>query len=73
MKNYPTIEDKILDDGRISEWLAQQIVETREMDLSGVISDLAKLKVILDKRVDRQIKERKTFTTRVNFNAIDFD
>jgi len=73
MTNYPTIEDRILDDGRISEWLAQQIVETRDLDLSAAIDDVKKLQVILDKRVDRLIKERKTFKTQVNFNAIDFD
>jgi len=54
MMSYPTIEDKILDDGRISQWLANQIVETRENDLSATIADLKKLQVILDKRVDRQ-------------------
>jgi|GEM_PF-3334557 len=73
MTNYRTIEDRILDDGRISEWLAQQIVETRDLDLSAAIDDVKKLQVILDKRVDRLIKERKTFKTLVNFNAIDFD
>ena len=73
MSNYPTIEDKIIDDGRISDWLAKQIVETREQDLSATIEDVKKLQVILDKRVDRQIKERKTFKTQVNLNAIDFE
>jgi hypothetical protein len=72
MMSYPTIEDKILDDGRISQWLANQIVETRECDLSSTIEDLKKLKVILDKRVDRQIKERRTFKTQVNLNVIEF-
>jgi hypothetical protein len=72
MMSYPTIEDRILDDGRISQWLAKQIVETREQDLSKAIEDLQKLKVILDKRVDRRIKERKTFKTQVNLNVIKF-
>ena len=70
--SYPTIEDKILDDGRISDWLAKQIVDTRDMDLSAAMEDLKKLQVILDKRLDRQIKERKTFKTQVDLNVIDF-
>jgi len=70
--SYPTIEDKILDDGRISEWLAGQMVETREMDPKAVLKDINKLKVILDMRTDRLIKERKTFKTKINMNAIDF-
>lgn len=70
--SYPTIEDRILDDGRISDWLAHQIVDTRDLDLSKVVDDVQKLKVILDKRVDRTIKERKTFKTQVDLNAIDF-
>ena len=70
--SYPTIEDKIIDDGRISDWLAQQIVDTRELDVSVVLKDVDKLKVILNKRVDRLIRERKTFKTRINMNAIDF-
>jgi hypothetical protein len=69
--SYPTIEDKIIDDGRISKWLARQIIETRELDLSEVIEDVKKLQAILEKRVDRKIKERKTFKTQINFNAID--
>lgn len=73
MKSYPTIEDKIIDDGRISDWLERQILETRGMDLNQVIEDIKKLQVILDKRVDRKIKERKTFKTQVNFPAINFD
>ena len=71
MMSYPTIEDKILDDGRISQWLANQIVETRQQDLSATVEDLKKLKVILDKRVDRRIRERKTFKTQVNLSVID--
>ena len=70
--SYPTIEDKIIDDGRISDWLARQIVATRELDVSAALEDVDKLKVILNKRVDRLIKERKTFKTRINMNAIDF-
>ena len=70
--NYPTIEDNIIDDGRISDWLAQQIVDTRELDVSKAIEDIDKLKVILNKRVDRLIKERKTFKTKFDMNAIDF-
>ncbi|TQV86349.1 hypothetical protein [Aliikangiella coralliicola] len=70
--SYPTIEDKILDDGRLSQWLCEQIVETREIDLEQAIDDVKKLKVILDKRLDRQIKERKTFKTQVNLRTIDF-
>lgn len=70
--SYPTIEDKIIDDGRISQWLAEQIVKTRDLDLSATIDDVKKLKVLLDKRVDRLIKERKTFKTHLNMNAIDF-
>ncbi|MCW8877441.1 MAG: hypothetical protein OQK04_12110 [Kangiellaceae bacterium] len=70
--NYPTIEDKILDDGRISEWLAKQIQETRDLDLSQAVEDVRKLSVILDKRVDRAIKERKTFKTQVDLKVIDF-
>lgn len=70
--SYPTIEDKIIDDGRISDWLAQQIVDTREIDVSAALEDVDKLKVILNKRVDRLIKERKTFKTQINMNAIDF-
>ena len=73
MRNYPTIEDKIIDDGRISDWLERQILETRGMDLNQVIEDIKKLQVILSKRVDRRIKERKTFRTQVNLTAIDFD
>jgi len=70
--SYPTIEDKILDDGRISDWLAQQIVDTRNLDLSATMEDLKKLQIILDKRLDRQIKERKTFKTQVDLKVIDF-
>lgn len=70
--NYPTIEDKIIDDGRISHWLAEQIVTTRELDVYVALKDVDKLKVILNKRVDRLIKERKTFKTKINMNAIDF-
>lgn len=70
--SYPTIEDNILDDGRISDWLAEQIVATRNLDVSAVLEDVDKLKVILNKRVDRLIKERKTFKTKINMNAIDF-
>ena len=70
--SYPTIEDKIIDDGRISDWLAQQIVATRELDVSVALEEVSRLKVILNKRVDRLIKERKTFKTRINMNAIDF-
>ena len=70
--NYPTIEDNILDDGRISDWLAQQIVATRELDVATALKDVDKLKVILNKRVDRLIQERKTFKTKINMNAIDF-
>jgi len=70
--SYPTIEDNILDDGRISDWLAEQIVATRNLDVSSVLEDVDKLKVILNKRVDRLIKERKTFKTKINMNAIDF-
>lgn len=70
--SYPTIEDKIIDDSRISDWLAQQIVDTRELDVSKAIEDIDKLKVILNKRVDRLIKERKTFKTKFDMNAIDF-
>lgn len=72
MRNYPTIEDSIIDDGRISDWLERQILETRGMDLNQVIEDIKKLQVILNKRVDRRVKERKTFKTQVNLNAIDF-
>ncbi len=70
--SYPTIEDKILDDGRISEWLAKQIVDSRETDTSTVLKDVKKLEVILNKRIDRQIKESKTFKTRTDLNSIDF-
>jgi len=70
--NYPTIEDKILDDGRISEWLAEQIKATREHEISDAIDDVKKLQVILEKRLDRKIKERKTFKTQVNLKTIDF-
>lgn len=69
--SYPTIEDNILEDGRISDWLARQIVETRELDLSCAIEDVKKLQVILEKRLDRKIKEQKTFKTRLDLNAID--
>ncbi|WP_196139231.1 hypothetical protein [Aliikangiella sp. G2MR2-5] len=68
---YPTIEDKILDDGRISDWLAGQIKVTRELDLSQAIDDVRKLQVILDKRMDRKIQERKTFKTQVDLKVID--
>jgi len=73
MSNYPTIEDTILDDGRLSDWLANQIVETRGLDLEQTIEDVKKLQVILNKRLDRLIKERKTFKTQVNLTAINFD
>ena len=73
MRSYPTIEDKIIDDGRLSDWLERQILETRGMDLNQVIEDIKKLQVILNKRVDRRIKERKTFKTQVDLTAIDFE
>jgi hypothetical protein len=70
--DYPTIEDKIIDDGRISDWLATQMVATRDVDPCKALEDVKKLKVILDKRVDRLLIERKTFKTKVDLNAIDF-
>ncbi len=70
--SYPTIEDKILDDGRISEWLAKQIVETRDIDTSTILEDVKKLEILLNKRIDRQIRESKTFKTRTDLNSIDF-
>ncbi len=73
MKSYPTVEDAIIHDNRISPWLAQQIVDTRDMDLNDIIKDVKKLQVILDKRVDRRVKERKTFKTQVDLNVIQFD
>lgn len=73
MSSYPTIEDKIIADGRLSDWLENQIVETRDLDLVKTIEDVKKLQVILNKRLDRLIKERKTFKTQVNLTAINFD
>ena len=73
MSSYPTIEDRIIDDGRLSDWLENQIVETRNLDLVKTIEDVKKLQVILNKRLDRLIKERKTFKTQVNLTAINFD
>lgn len=70
--SYPTIEDTIISDGRISRWLESQMLETRDLSLDQTIEDVRKLKVILDKRLDRVIKERKTFKTQVNLNVIDF-
>ncbi|TQV74958.1 hypothetical protein FLL45_08425 [Aliikangiella marina] len=73
MNSYPTIEDRIIDDGRLSDWLEKQILETRDLDLSQTVEDVKKLQVILNKRMDRRIKERKTFKTQVNLTAISFD
>jgi len=70
--SYPTIEDTILDDGRISQWLAQQMLETRNLDLAKTLADVDKLKIILNKRLDRVVKERKTFKTQVDLNIISF-
>jgi hypothetical protein len=70
--SYPTIEDKIIDDGRISAWLASQMIATREVDPCKALEDVQKLKIILDRRVDRLVRERKTFKTQVDLNAIDF-
>ncbi len=70
--SYPTIEDMIIDDGRISDWLAEQMIVTRERDLNEAIEDVRRLENILNKRVDRVIKERKTFKTSTDLNAIDF-
>ncbi len=69
---YPTIEDTIIDDGRISDWLAKQIIETRDIDTSIAIRGVNKLKVILDNRTDRLIKERKSFKTQLDMKTIDF-
>ena len=70
--SYPTIEDRIIDDGRISDWLAEQMIVTRERELNEAIEDVRRLQNILNKRVDRVIKERKTFKTCVDLNVIDF-
>ena len=70
--SYPTIEDRIIDDGRISDWLAEQMIVTRERELNEAIEDVRRLENILNKRMDRVIKERKTFKTSTDLNAIDF-
>ncbi len=69
--NYPTIENKIIDDGRISEWLKAQMIETRDIDTKKALKDLNMLKVILERRIDRQVRERKTFATQLNLKAIN--
>ncbi len=69
--NYPTIENKIIDDGRISEWLKAQMIETRDIDTKKALKDLNMLKVILEKRIDRQVRESKTFNTQLNLKAIN--
>ena len=70
--SYPTIEDRIIDDGRISQWLAEQMIATRDVELESAIDDVRRLGNILNKRMDRVIKENKTFKSCADLNAIDF-
>jgi len=71
--NYPTIENKIINDKQVSEWLKAQMLETRDLDSKKALNDLQMLKVIIEMRIDRQIRERKTFQTQVNLKAIDLE
>jgi len=71
--SYPTIEQKILDDKTISKWVRRQILETRKKSVKLAIAEVNFLKKILDERLDRQIKESKTFKTVTNLKAIDFE
>ena len=70
--SYPTIEDRIIDDGRISQWLTEQMIATRGVELKSAIDDVRRLGNILNKRMDRVIKENKTFKRCADLNAIDF-
>jgi hypothetical protein len=73
MLSYPKIEDRIIDDGRISQWLANQILETRHHDVSATIEDLKKLKVILDKRIELQMKEERKLESQGNLNVVNLN
>ena len=72
-ESFPTTEQSVLDDKTISAWVKLQLLETRKKDTFKVLADVEKLKAILERRVDRQIKESKTFKTVTDLNAIDFD